>query len=565
MFAFILPNKRVNTLVTFSIAFFGILFGFASLLGVHFRTMWSRPEYQYFPFVLAAIAVLLWQRGREAVTINALDRKEEQQIAILLISAWFILLVAVVFYAPLVAAAAAVLASACAFRLFFAPRVVVNKWGIWCLLWLLVPLPLGLDQGLTSWLQALSSKLSSSILDLLGVDHLMAANVLELPSKRLFVDEACSGIVSVMSVIACGAMWAVWKNRSLWHALLLIFSGTIWAMALNVARICSVAIAEAWFRVDWSTGTAHDILGLVLFLGTFVALISTDQLLLFLLDPIKVDAFWQQQVGENWIADLWNRFVLSFQPKERTLTHEPPRKIDGETAVSATLLIAPSVAFALLGLWQVPAMLGGSDWGPSVKFADTIHEQSLPKQVGNWQRIEYSEAERDRLRGKADRSKIFRYRLGDAGPVATFSLDFPFAGHWHMLDKCYQSSGWPQTALLNKSNKDEPRWSYLESEFAKPDETVGYLVYSFFNGSGKRMSAPPDSFLRPIIGRLMEGGRSSMSNRLFQVQVFLATAGALSEGQKQAAEELFLELSESLRAEMEEAVVGVSAFREGDG
>ncbi len=82
---------------------------------------------------------------------------------------------------------------------------------------------------LIAFLQRLSSRVSSHILDLLKINHLMTGNVLQVPDKQFFVDEACSGIVSIMSVIAAGGIYCVWKNRPAIHVILLLVTGVIWA------------------------------------------------------------------------------------------------------------------------------------------------------------------------------------------------------------------------------------------------------------------------------------------------------------------------------------------------
>ena len=171
-------------------------------------------------------------------------------------------------------------------------------------MWLLVPLPFNLDTQVILKLQSLSSRISSNILDMWGVLHLMAGNTLQLPDKQFFVDEACSGIVSVMSVIACGLIWAVWQNRSLPHMGLLILCGIGWAVSLNVARICIITFSHAWWQIDLSSGTPHEILGLCLFVVTFVALISTDKVLEFVLQPIETDIMGHTPEARNPLVRL---------------------------------------------------------------------------------------------------------------------------------------------------------------------------------------------------------------------------------------------------------------------
>ena len=149
-------------------------------------------------------------------------------------------------------------------------------WGVWLLPWLVVPLPFGRDQMLITMLQRGSSQVSSIVLDWFRVPHLMEGNTLILPDKQFFVDEACSGIVSVMSIIACAVIYGVWRNRPPLHLVLLASAGVGWATLMNVVRISVIAIAYHWSGVDWSSGTPHEILGLLIFLITFVALVSTD-------------------------------------------------------------------------------------------------------------------------------------------------------------------------------------------------------------------------------------------------------------------------------------------------
>ncbi len=61
--------------------------------------------------------------------------------------------------------------------------------SLWPISWMLLPLPMNLDQELTNWLQIRSSRLSSYLLDYLDIPHLQMGNVLEIASGRLFVEE----------------------------------------------------------------------------------------------------------------------------------------------------------------------------------------------------------------------------------------------------------------------------------------------------------------------------------------------------------------------------------------
>ena len=205
-------------------------------------------------------------------------------------------------------------------------------------------------------LQLVSSRVSSDLLDWVGVNHLMEGNVLQLPSRRLFVDDACSGIVSVMSVSAMGAMFAVWKNRSLLHSILLVLSGVGWAVVMNVARIYTIGYSEYRWGLDLSEGWMHSVLGFVSFTIIFVAVASTDRILCFFLDPIGFDQLRRQEIEAiPWIS-LWNRFIARSDSGLEVAAKDGGACASDEGRTPSTLGTVPMVfvggAFGILALGQ---------------------------------------------------------------------------------------------------------------------------------------------------------------------------------------------------------------------
>ena len=168
-------------------------------------------------------------------------------IRLIQFAAFLILLFALAIRSPWCAMVSLIVLMASTFLRISGVRKVVNLWGIWLLLWLMVPAPFNLDQKLITKLQIVSSRLSSFVLDAIGIQHLMEGNTLWLPAKQLFVDEACSGIISMLSIVACAVIYAVFKNRSPLHLVLLALASIAWATLLNVLRISTIAYAlDAW-------------------------------------------------------------------------------------------------------------------------------------------------------------------------------------------------------------------------------------------------------------------------------------------------------------------------------
>ena len=197
-----------------------IAISYGPYLWQFFVRQWELPHYQYFPFVLGAFVWLLWQRFSEAAP-RADEHSGARRHAIYgsLAAAFFLLALATLINRPWLAYLSFIFLLTGYFLRVASRWQVCYLWGIWALLWLIRPLPLNRDQQLISFLQHLSSRLSSRLLDWIGVTHLMEGNTLLLAEKQFFVDEACSGIVSVMSIVACAVNRLSPPTNLLWDEL----------------------------------------------------------------------------------------------------------------------------------------------------------------------------------------------------------------------------------------------------------------------------------------------------------------------------------------------------------
>ena len=99
------------------------------------------------------------------------------------------------------------------------------------LLCFLIPPPLDWDENWIRWMQLATSRASSLVLDVFGELHLMEGNVIMLPGHRLLVEEACSGVSSVFTLlITTGCLIVLARRPALWSALLLTAAsaGPVW-------------------------------------------------------------------------------------------------------------------------------------------------------------------------------------------------------------------------------------------------------------------------------------------------------------------------------------------------
>ncbi|MBX3426161.1 MAG: exosortase U [Pirellulales bacterium] len=529
---------------------------YAPMLAAFFQQLWSSPQSQYFPFVFAAFGGLLYVRWQEADPAPApgADRPVRASRALTAL-AWASLAGAGLLYNPWASMASLIVLAAAGLALVGRYRRVTYLWGIWLLLWLVLPLPLGLEQQLVAKLQLASSRLSSFILDLVGVAHLMDGNTLLLAGRELFVDEACSGIVSVKSLIACAVIYGVWRNRPPLHLAALAAAGVLWAMLMNSIRISLIAGALHYFDVDWTKGAPHEILSLGVFVVAFGALISTEFLLAAGLAPVL--SAWNQQTGVplrfgRWPAAVWDAIVRWGDPLRTN--RKPPADDVAPVAAAASavpagvlrLLRTATIAFGALAVAQF-GFLAWAWFNPTtahahVASATTLAESSLPEQLAGTARVGFEETKRERgdvIFGEF--SRTYQYQ-GPSGERYVVSCDFPFSQGWHELTICYSGAGW-EVARRDWSTEEigDQTWTAVEVDLAKPDGARAFVSWSMFDEFGEPVS-PPMGAIRDQLWRLLVRRHPlAPSRQMFQVQVLVAAPGELADETKQIARRLLHE------------------------
>ncbi len=263
-----------------------ILVAFAPLLQQHAINLWARPHYQFFPLALLGAGLLAWLYGRTASTPLSPGNSGAALAGFTV--AWALLAVAEVFFSPMLGAVAFVLLLAVVIYAAGGAALLRSLLPAWAFLWIAVPPPFGLDRQIVGALQTLNSHVSSAVLDTLGVLHLLDGNVVQISGRRLLVEEACSGVSSLVAILASALFLILWLRRPWSGALLLIASAIGWVLVCNVVRVVTIAYVFDRWALDLSAGRKHDLLGLGCFALAVLLIWSTDRLFLFLVPPAAV-------------------------------------------------------------------------------------------------------------------------------------------------------------------------------------------------------------------------------------------------------------------------------------
>lgn len=120
---------------------------------------------------------------------------------------------------------------------------------------------------------------SVQLAQLFGAPVVQRGMDLYFPSGTLTVENACSGMNSLISLMALGALFGYLGTGPIWRRGLLFLAAIPIAIAANVVRITSLCVAASVADTDTASGLFHDIGGVVLF-GVALLLLSLTKRLL---------------------------------------------------------------------------------------------------------------------------------------------------------------------------------------------------------------------------------------------------------------------------------------------
>jgi exosortase len=145
----------------------------------------------------------------------------------------------------------------------------------------MIPVPLPVLTPLIVQLQLWVSSAAVEILHAAGFSVLREGNVVLLPGdERLFVDEACSGITSIVTLLPLGVVLAYFTERTALRRLVLVAAVIPFAMLGNLARVLATVAGAQAFGVETVTqGALHDSAGLLTFVFSCLLLIGFGGLL----------------------------------------------------------------------------------------------------------------------------------------------------------------------------------------------------------------------------------------------------------------------------------------------
>lgn len=143
----------------------------------------------------------------------------------------------------------------------------------------MVPLPYILYDSVAFPLKLFVTKASIYVLKLVGVVVMREGNIIMLPLTTLEVADACSGIRSLISLLALAVAYAFFLKLSSARRCVLILSAIPIAIFANAVRVIGTGLLAQYWGAKAAEGFFHEFAGMAVFLVAIVLMVAMGALL----------------------------------------------------------------------------------------------------------------------------------------------------------------------------------------------------------------------------------------------------------------------------------------------
>jgi len=150
--------------------------------------------------------------------------------------------------------------------------VISKIWFALLFLVFMIPIPYVLYFSIAFPLQLLASKVTCVILNVIGMSVIREGNIINLPNQTLEVVEACSGMRSLVSLLALGAIYAYVTQKKLAVQIVLFLSTIPIAVIGNIFRVFITSLIVYIVDVNVTDEPMHSIMGASVFVVAFILL-----------------------------------------------------------------------------------------------------------------------------------------------------------------------------------------------------------------------------------------------------------------------------------------------------
>ncbi len=143
----------------------------------------------------------------------------------------------------------------------------------------MVPLPGAALEAVAVPMKIFATASGATTLEFFGVPVVREGFQLYFPSSMLVVGNPCSGLRSLLALLALGSLYAFFYEELLWKRVFIFLAAVPLAVACNIARVILLSVIAYKFGSKAATGILHDVSGMLVFAAALVCLIGMGRVM----------------------------------------------------------------------------------------------------------------------------------------------------------------------------------------------------------------------------------------------------------------------------------------------
>ncbi|ODS33218.1 MAG: putative exosortase [Candidatus Scalindua rubra] len=136
----------------------------------------------------------------------------------------------------------------------------------------MIPMPLAVIAGLSLKLKLFAAECAMGIIRVIGIPAVQDGSKIFFSDCSLVVGDICSGLKSLIALIAFGALFAYISSISNYMKPVLFIASIPDAVIANIIRILILCLVANKWGSEVATGLVHDITGMLIFVIAFILL-----------------------------------------------------------------------------------------------------------------------------------------------------------------------------------------------------------------------------------------------------------------------------------------------------
>lgn len=154
-----------------------------------------------------------------------------------------------------------------------------KTWFAFFFLLFMIPIPAIIYYSATAPMQLFASKVTHALLQVVGVPALLQGNIIILPDYRLEVAEACSGLRSLVTLMALTSLYGYLRLPGKVVPVILFLATFPIAIATNIFRVVITGLGAYTISTSLAESFLHEVSGAMVFISALILVIILGAIL----------------------------------------------------------------------------------------------------------------------------------------------------------------------------------------------------------------------------------------------------------------------------------------------